>query len=103
VKKQVPVAYLRLEKPGPANFGLMEEGHLVSYGVNLFASTKTPDDLVYQVVKAIHANTGDFGKVFPPLNMLAPDAMAQEVDGVQYHSGAEKFYKEIGQWPPKAL
>lgn len=103
VKKQVPVAYLRLEKPGRANFGLLEEGHLVSYGVNLFASTRTPDDLVYSVVKAIHEKAKEFGKVFPPFNMLDADAMAQEVVGVQYHPGAEKFYKEIGQWPPKSL
>jgi TRAP-type uncharacterized transport system substrate-binding protein len=27
--------------------------------------------------------------------------MAQEVAGAEYHAGAVKFYKEIGQWPPK--
>lgn len=103
VKKQVPVAYLRHEKPSKANVGLLEPGYLVSYGVNLFASTKTPDDLVYQVVKALHENAGDMGKVFPPLNLLDTDAMAQEIPGVEYHSGAAKYYKEIGQWPPKKL
>ena len=103
VKKQVPVAYLRLEKPGPANVGLLEPGYLVSYGVNLLASTKTPDDVVYKVVKAMHDNAADLGKVFPPLRMLDPKAMAQEVEGVEYHAGAMKFYKEIGQWPPKTM
>ena len=103
VKKQVPVAYLRLEKPSPANVGLLEPGYLVSYGVNLLASTKTPDDVVYKVVKAMHDNAADLGKVFPPLRMLDPKAMAQEVEGVEYHAGAMKFYKEIGQWPPKTM
>jgi TRAP transporter TAXI family solute receptor len=101
VKKQVPVAYLRYEKPGPANFGLLEPGYLVSYGVNLFASTKTPDDVVYKVVKALHDNAADFGKVFPPLRLLDKNDMAQEIAGVEYHPGAIKYYKEIGQWPPK--
>jgi uncharacterized protein len=101
VKKQVPVAYLRYEKPGPANFGLLEPGYLVSYGVNLFASTKTPDDVVYKVVKALHDNAADFGKVFPPLRLFDKNDMAQEVIGVEYHPGAIKYYKEIGQWPPK--
>jgi TRAP transporter TAXI family solute receptor len=101
IKKQVPVAYLRYEKPGPANFGLLEPGYLVTYGVNIFASIKTPDDVVYKLVKALHDNAGDFGKVFPPLRMLDKDNMAQVVPGVSYHDGAIKYYKEIGQWPPK--
>lgn len=101
VKKEVPVAYLRMEKPGPANFGLLEPGYLVSYGVNLFASTKTPDDVVYKVVKALYDNDQEFGKVFPPLRLFDKNDMAQIVAGVEYHSGAIKFYKEVGQWPPK--
>jgi len=103
VKKHVPVAYLRYEKPSKANTGLLEPGYLVSYGVNLVASTKTPDEVVYKVVKAMHDNAADLGKVFPPLRLLDPKAMAQEVSGVQYHAGAAKYYKEIGQWPPKKL
>jgi TRAP transporter TAXI family solute receptor len=101
VKQQVPVAYLRYEKPGPANFGLLEPGYLVSYGVNIFASTKTPDDVVYKLAKALHDNAGDFGKVFPPLRLFDKNAMAQVIPGVAYHPGAVKFYKEINQWPPK--
>jgi len=103
VKKQVPVAYLRYEKPSKANTGLLEPGYLVSYGVNLVASTKTPADIVYKVVKAMHDNAADLGKVFPPLRLLDPTAMAQEVSGVEYHPGAAKYYKEISQWPPKKL
>jgi uncharacterized protein len=101
VKKQVPVAYLRYEKPGKANFGLLEPGYLVSYGVNLFASSKTPDDVVYKVVKALHDNAADFGKVFPPLRLFDKNNMAQVIASVAYHPGAIKYYKEIGQWPPK--
>jgi uncharacterized protein len=101
VKKQVPVAYLRYEKPSKGNVGLLEPGYLVSYGVNLFASTKTPDDVVYKLVKAMHEHAAEFGKVFPPLRLFKGDAMAQVIEGVDYHPGAIKYYKEIGQWPPK--
>jgi TRAP transporter TAXI family solute receptor len=101
VKKHVPVAYLRKEKPNPANVGLREEGYIVSYGVNLFASTKTPDDVVYKIVKAMHEHAGEFGNVFPPMKLFDKNNMAQEVEGAEYHPGAVKFYKEIGQWPPK--
>ncbi len=102
VKKEVPVAYLRFEKPGKANFGLLEPGYLVSYGVNLFANVKTPDDVVYKVVKALHDNAPEFGKIFPPLRLFDKNDMAQSVAGVEYHPGAIKYYKEIGQWSPKA-
>jgi TRAP transporter TAXI family solute receptor len=101
VKKHVPVAYLRKEKPSPVNVGLREEGYLVSYGVNLFASTKTPDDVIYKIVKAMHEHAGEFGNVFPPMRLFDKSAMAQEVAGTEYHAGAVKFYKEVGQWPPK--
>ncbi len=101
IKAKVPVAYLRHEKPSKANVGLLEPGYLVSYGVNIFASTKTPDDVVYKLVKAMHENAEEFGKVFPPLRLFKADAMAQEIEGVEYHPGAMKYYKEIGQWPPK--
>jgi TRAP transporter TAXI family solute receptor len=101
VKKHVPVAYLLYVKPNKGTTGLLEPGYIVSYGVNIFASTKTPDDVVYKLVKAMHDNAGDFGKVFPPLRQFNKDAMAQIVPGVAYHEGAIKYYKEIGQWPPK--
>ena len=101
IKAKVPVAYLRHEKPSKGNVGLLEPGYILSYGVNIFASTKTPDDVVYKLVKAMHANAKEFGKVFPPLRLFKADAMAQVIEGVEYHSGAMKFYKEIGQWPPK--
>ena len=103
VKKQVPVAYLRYEKPSKGNVGLLAPGYIVSYGVNIFASTHTPDDVVYKLVKAMHDNAEEFGKVFPPLKLFKADAMAQVIEGVAYHPGAIKYYKEIGQWPPKKL
>jgi len=101
VEKQVPVAYLRYETPGRGKTGLLKPGYIVSYGVNLFASTKTPDDVVYKIVKAMHENAAAFGKVFPPLRLFEKNAMAQTIPNVQYHPGAIKYYKEIGQWPPK--
>jgi hypothetical protein len=101
VKSMVPVAYLLHQTPGKGKTGLLAPGYIVSYGVNLFASTKTPDDVVYKMVKAMHEHAKEFGKVFPPLRLFKADAMAQDIPGVQFHAGAIKYYKEIGQWPPK--
>jgi uncharacterized protein len=102
-RKIVPVVYYRQEKPSKANTGVLEPVWLISYGVNLFASTKTPDDVVYKVVKGLHDHAKDLGAIFPPLRLFDPNAMAQPISGVQYHEGAIKYYKEIGEWPPKPL
>jgi TRAP transporter TAXI family solute receptor len=102
-RKVVPVVYYRQEKPSKANTGVLEPVWLISYGVNLFASTKTPDDVVYKVAKAMHDNAKDLGGIFPPLRLFDANAMAQPIPGVEYHAGAIKYYKEIGQWPAKAM
>jgi uncharacterized protein len=102
-RKVVPVVYVREEKPSKASTGVLEPVYLISYGVNLFASTKTPDDLVYKVVKALHDHAKEMGVIFPPLRLLDTNATAQPISGVEYHSGAVKYYKEIGQWPPKTM
>lgn len=69
--------------------------------MNVVASTKTPDDLVFKLVKLMHEHAGGLDKVFPPMRLFDKNAMAPEVSGVEYHPGAIKYYKEIGQWPPK--
>ena len=101
-RKIVPVAYFLKVKPGRARTGVLEEGYVMAYGANLFASTKTPDDIVYKMVKGLHDNGKDLGKVFGPLRLFRTGAMAQQIPGVEYHSGAIKYYKEIDQWPPAA-
>jgi uncharacterized protein len=102
-RKVVPVVYYRQEKPSKANTGVLEPVWLISYGVNLFASTKTPADVVYKVTKGLHDHAKEMGAIFPPLRLLDTNAMAQPIHGVEFHEGAIKYYKEIGQWPPKML
>ena len=42
----------------------------------------------------------DLVKGQPVFRGFDPKAMTQEIE-VPWHPGAIKFYKEIGQWPPK--
>ena len=85
----------------PRTFQVIIGLTLISYGVNLFASVKTPDETIYKIVKAMHEHAGEFGNIFPPMKLFDKNEMAQEVAGTEYHPGAVKYYKEIGQWPPK--
>jgi TRAP transporter TAXI family solute receptor len=102
IRKFFPPAYLRLEKPGPRNIGVLEPIHALTYDGVLVASTKTPDDVVYRMVKAMHANKKAMAQVFGVMNLFDPNRMAIQLDPIQFHPGAIKFYKEVGAWPPKS-
>ncbi len=102
IKKFFPPAYLRPETPGPRNIGVLEPIHVLTYDAVLVASTKTPDDVVYRMVKAMHANKKAMAEVFGAMNLFDPGRMATQLDPIQYHPGAIKFYQEQGVWPPKS-
>ncbi len=102
IKKFFPPAYLRPEKPGPRNIGVLEPIHALTYDGVLVASTKTPDEVVYRMVKAMHANKKAMAEVFGVMNLFDPGRMATQLDPIQFHPGAIKFYQELGVWPPKS-
>lgn len=98
--KQFPGAYFRPEKPGPDNPGVVEPVYSMAYDSVIFTSTKTPDDVVYRLTKAIYENKPELARGFAVFNLLEPNHMAKKLS-VPYHPGAIKFYKEKGIWPPK--
>jgi hypothetical protein len=100
-KKHVPVATARQFKPSPVFTGVLEPTYLMAYDYLMLTNDKVSDDIVYKVVKAMHDNKKALAASFPALNAFQPDRMAKNFPGVEYHTGAVKFYKEIGQWPPK--
>jgi TRAP transporter TAXI family solute receptor len=69
-----------------------------TYGVlaTVVASSKTPADTVYQVVKAVFDNFDDFKKLHPALANLKPENMAKDGLSAPLHEGALRYYKEKG-------
>ena len=69
-----------------------------TYGVlaTVVASSKTPADSVYQVVKAVFDNFDEFKKLHPALANLTPEAMVKNGNSAPLHEGAVKYYKEKG-------
>ena len=69
-----------------------------TYGVlaTVVASTKTPSDTVYQVVKAVFDNFDEFKKLHPALANLNPQNMAKDGLSAPLHEGAARYYKEKG-------
>ena len=69
-----------------------------TYGVlaTVVASSKTPADTVYQVVKAVFDNFDEFKKLHPALAHLKPENMMKDGNSAPLHEGAVRYYKEKG-------
>jgi uncharacterized protein len=87
-------------QPAPYAVGIIGPTTIMAYDIFLSTNTKMPDDLVYDVAKALHDNKEELVRGQPVFKDFDPNRMTEEI-GVPWHPGALKFYKEIGQWPPK--
>ncbi len=69
-----------------------------TYGVlaTFVSSTKTPDAVVYELVKAVFENFDDFKKLHPAFANLDPKDMIKNGNSAPLHPGAVKYYKEKG-------
>jgi len=69
-----------------------------TFGVlaTVVASTKTPPDTVYQVVKSVFDNFEEFKKLHPALAHLTPQEMVKNGLSAPLHEGAARYYREKG-------
>jgi uncharacterized protein len=65
----------------------------------LFGNANVPDETIYRIVKAMHANKKDLVAIFLPLQLFEPGDIAKPQPGLEYHPGAIKYYKEADVWP----
>ena len=93
----LPQMYLVEVGPEAGIPGIDEPTHIMVYDYTLFASADTPDDAVYEVVKALHESEEELLAAGPFFDGFEADAMAKEI-GVPYHPGAIRFYEEQGLW-----
>ena len=59
-------------------------------------STDVPNDVVYEVVRAVFENLDDFKKLHPAFKNLDPKKMVADGLSAPLHAGALKYYKEKG-------
>jgi TRAP transporter TAXI family solute receptor len=71
---------------------------VTTYGVaaTLVTSAKVPDEVVYNLVKAVFENFDEFKKLHPAFANLDPKAMVKNGLSAEIHPGAMKYYKEKG-------
>jgi TRAP transporter TAXI family solute receptor len=102
LRKFIPVAYATQVKPGKGRAGVDAPAWVYAYDYLVLANDKVADDVVYKLTKLMHDHKKELAANFGALNGFDPGRMAKEMGPVKFHPGAIKFYKEIGQWPPKS-
>jgi TRAP transporter TAXI family solute receptor len=71
---------------------------VVTFGVaaTIVSSAQVPDDVVYQVVKAVFENFNTFRRLHPAFEHLTKEEMVQDAMTAPLHPGAVRYYKEAG-------
>ncbi|PID40201.1 MAG: C4-dicarboxylate ABC transporter substrate-binding protein [Proteobacteria bacterium] len=60
------------------------------------SSTKVPQKVIYEIVKAVFENFDSFKKLHPAFGMLKKEEMIKDGLSAPLHDGAKKYYKEAG-------
>lgn len=62
----------------------------------IVSSAKVPEEVVYEVVRAVFENLDDFKALHPAYKILTPEGMIKNGLSAPLHPGAVKYYKEKG-------
>ena len=95
MKQFMPHAYAFTLRKG-AMPGADTDIQILAYDLLLVAAAQTKDDIVYQAAKAMHLGKDKLVAVTPVLRNFDPVKMYANYQGVPYHPGALKYYKEAG-------
>jgi TRAP transporter TAXI family solute receptor len=101
MQKIMPGSYVSEARPGPTVPGITEPVMVVSFDNVLYTNAKIADDVVYTVVKVIYENKPDLVASFAAFGSFSLQRMATPVQGLDFHPGALKFYREVGILPSK--
>ncbi len=102
LRKFIPVAYATKINPSKGRAGLDEPTWVYAYDYLVLVNDKVADDVVFKLAKLLHDNKKELAANFAVLNGFDPNRMTKDLGLVKFHPGAIKYYKEIGEWPPKS-
>ncbi len=82
----------------PGNMYRGNEADVETFGVGatLVVSADAGDEMVYQVVKAVFENFDTFTQLHPAFHNLQRENMIRDRLTAPLHTGAERYYKEVG-------
>jgi len=82
--------------PGGMYSGNANDTKTFGVGATFVTSTRTPENVIYQVVKAVFENFDSFRKFHPAFRHLDKRQMIKDGLSAPLHAGAVKYYKEAG-------
>lgn len=82
--------------PGGMYRGNPDDVMTFGVGATIVSSAKVPDEVVYNLVKAVFENFDTFRKLHPAFANLKKEEMVRDALTAPLHPGAEKYYKEAG-------
>jgi uncharacterized protein len=93
-----PAFYFTEVKPAPNLIGINNPIAMVTWDNVLVTGAHVSDEQVYQMVKTVMENKEGLVKLFPGFRSLAIDEPYKQYQGVEYHPGAIRYFKEKGLW-----
>jgi len=88
--------YRKATIPGGMYRGNPNDVQTFGVGATLVTSAKVPDEVVYNLVKAVFDNFDTFRKLHPAFKNLKKEEMIKDGLSAPLHPGAIKYYKEAG-------
>lgn len=88
--------YRKATIPGGMYNGTPDDVTTFGVGATFVSSTAVPDEVIYQVVKAVFENFDEFKKLHPAFGNLKKEEMIKDGLSAPLHPGAVKYYKEAG-------
>ena len=82
--------------PGGMYRGSDSDVKTFGVGATFVSSTKTPEKVIYTVVKSVFENFDSFKKLHPAFGVLKKEEMVKDGLSAPLHDGAAKYYKEAG-------
>ena len=82
--------------PGGMYRGTAGDTQTFGVGATFVTSAKVPEEVIYNVVKAVFENFGQFQKLHPAFRVLKKEEMIKDGLSAPLHRGAVKYYKEAG-------
>lgn len=101
MRKLMPGSYPYRVTPSPRMEEVTEPVDVIGFDLMFFTGKHAPEETIYKITKAVHDNKDGLVAVFAGLNTFDPKKLPVAHEGLQFHPGAEKFYKEAGMWPPR--